>query len=181
MEKNMLVTIGISVLIGAALGLRFNVLILVPTIVLAAVSTATIGIAHGDQIWSVALAMVFVVTALQISYLAGTITRAAVAGLVQPNKDLDVAQNFGHPADLSGSSMFKMLDIQERMEVVGSDGNHVGAVDHKERDRIILTRDDPKAGGKPHLISVDWVDYVDSKVHLNKPSEKAVVEWQVAA
>ena len=34
------------------------------------------------------------------------------------------------------------------MEVVGSDGKHVGTVDHKEGDdRIILTKDDPKAGG----------------------------------
>ena len=39
--------------------------------------------------------------------------------------------------------MFKSLDIQEHMEVVGSDGKHVGTVDHKERDdRIVLTKDD---------------------------------------
>jgi hypothetical protein len=79
------------------------------------------------------------------------------------------------------SSMFKMLDIRERMEVVGSDGDHVGTVDHKETDRVILSGDDPKAGGKPHLISLDWVDYVDNKIHLNKPSQRALLEWQVAA
>jgi hypothetical protein len=78
--------------------------------------------------------------------------------------------------------MYKSLDIQERMEVVGSDGKHVGTVDHKEGDeRIILTKDDPKAGGRHHLISIDWVDYVDRKVHLNKPSQRAMSEWQVAA
>jgi hypothetical protein len=78
--------------------------------------------------------------------------------------------------------MFKSLDIQERMEVVGSDGKHVGIVDHKEGDgRIMLTKDDPKAGGRHHLISIDWVGYVDRKVHLNKPSQKAMSEWQVAA
>src|SRR6516162_7493297 len=33
------------------------------------------------------------------------------------------------------------------MEVVGLDGNHVGIVDHLETaDRIILSKDDPKAG-----------------------------------
>jgi hypothetical protein len=59
-------------------------------------------------------------------------------------------------------NMFKMLDIREGMEVVGSDNEHVGTVDHKEgHDRIILTKDDPKAGGRQHLISIDWVDYVD--------------------
>ena len=55
--------------------------------------------------------------------------------------------------------MFKSLDIEEHMEVVGSDGKHVGTVDHKEGgDRVILTRDDPKAGGHHHLISIDCVD-----------------------
>jgi hypothetical protein len=78
--------------------------------------------------------------------------------------------------------MFKILDIQEHMEVVGSDDKHVGTVDHKEgNDRIILNKDDPKAGGREHLISIDWVDYVDRKVHLNKPSQKAMSEWQAAA
>jgi hypothetical protein len=45
----------------------------------------------------------------------------------------------------------------------------------------MLTKDDPKAGGRHHLISIDWVGYVDRKVHLNKPSQKAMSEWQVAA
>jgi hypothetical protein len=55
------------------------------------------------------------------------------------------------------------------MEVVGSDGKHVGTIDHKEgEERIVLTKDDPKAAGRHHLISIDRVDYVDGKVHLNE-------------
>jgi hypothetical protein len=78
--------------------------------------------------------------------------------------------------------MFKSLDVQDQMEVVGSDGEHVGRVDHKETaDCIILTKHDPKAGGRPHLISVKWVDYVDDRIHLNRPSMKAMTEWRVAA
>ena len=78
--------------------------------------------------------------------------------------------------------MFKSLDIQEHMEVLGSDGKHVGTVDHKEgSESVILTKDDPKAGGRHHLISMDWVDYVDVRVHLNKPSKKAIAEWQTVA
>ena len=74
--------------------------------------------------------------------------------------------------------MFKSLDIQKGMEVVGLDSKHVGTVDHLETaDRIVLS----KAGGRQHLISIDWVDYVDQKVHLNKPSTKATSEWQAAA
>src|SRR6478672_5048915 len=79
-------------------------------------------------------------------------------------------------------NMFKSLDIQKDMEVVGLDGEHVGTVDHLETaDRIILSKGDPKAGGRRHLIWIDWVDYVDQKVHLNRPSTKATSEWQTAA
>jgi hypothetical protein len=48
-------------------------------------------------------------------------------------------------------------------------------------DQIIFTKDDPNAGGLPHLISLKWVDYVDAKIHLDRPSKKATMEWQVAA
>jgi hypothetical protein len=42
--------------------------------------------------------------------------------------------------------MFKSLDIQKGMEVVGLDSKHVGTVDHLETaDRIVLSKDDPKA------------------------------------
>ena len=78
--------------------------------------------------------------------------------------------------------MFKSLDIQKDMEVVGLDGKHVGTVDHLETaDRIILSKDDPKAGGRQHLISIDWVAYVDQKVHLKKSSASATSQWQAAA
>lgn len=161
----MVMTIGISALIGAALGLRFNVFILIPAIILAGIGTAFIQVARGDQMGSAVLAIVLAAAALQISYLVGSITRAAVDGLVPLRRSTNVT-----------------CDIQAYMEVVGSDGRHVGTVDHKETDdQIVLTGNDPKAGGKPHLISLDWVDYVDSKVHLNKPSRKAVLEWRVAA
>ena len=42
------------------------------------------------------------------------------------------------------------------------------------------TKDDPKAGGRQHLISIDWVAYVDQKVHLKKSSANATSQWQVA-
>jgi hypothetical protein len=56
--------------------------------------------------------------------------------------------------------MFKSLDIQKDMEVVGLDGNH---------------------GGREHLISIDWVAYVDQKVDLKKSSANATSQWQAAA
>ncbi len=69
------------------------------------------------------------------------------------------------------------------MEVLHLDGEHVGTVDHLEGvDRIMLSKDDPTAGGRNRLIAIDWVgyvDYVEQKVHLNKPSTKATAEWLV--
>ena len=64
------------------------------------------------------------------------------------------------------------------MEVVGSDEN-VGTVDHMEGwDRIKLSKNDPAAGGKHHFIDIESVKFVDDKIHLDKPSTKAMSEWQ---
>lgn len=78
--------------------------------------------------------------------------------------------------------MVKSSEIHEHMEVLGSDGQHVGTVDHMEgEDRIKLTKNDPKAGGKHHFINLDWVDHVDTYVHLKKSSAEAMKQWQTAA
>lgn len=69
--------------------------------------------------------------------------------------------------------------IQEHMEVLGSDGQHVGVVDRVEgEERIKLTKTDPKADGLHHYIPMDWVDHVDAHVHLNKSSHDARREWK---
>ena len=70
------------------------------------------------------------------------------------------------------------MSIRERMEVVGSDGQHVGTVDHLDRsDRIKLTRDD-SADGKHHFIPTDGVEHVDESVHLNKPADEAIGDFE---
>lgn len=72
--------------------------------------------------------------------------------------------------------------IQNHMEVLGSDGEHVGIVDHLEGgDFIKLTKSDPAAGGKHHFIPLEWVENVDQQVHLNLKSDQAKKEWQNAA
>jgi hypothetical protein len=74
------------------------------------------------------------------------------------------------------------MDIREHMEVLGSDGKHVGTVDHLDgSDRIKLTKGDPQANGKHHFIPLDWVDHVDKHVHLNKSSRDAMTQWKEAA
>jgi hypothetical protein len=61
--------------------------------------------------------------------------------------------------------------IRADMEVLGSDGRHVGIVDHPDgAGKIKLTKADSNSSGKHHFISYDWVDHVDQRVHLNKPT-----------
>jgi hypothetical protein len=68
--------------------------------------------------------------------------------------------------------------VQEHMEVLGSDGKHVGTVDHMEgADKIKLTKNDPAANGQHHFIPHDWVDHVDKHVHLNKPAKDVMAQW----
>jgi hypothetical protein len=77
--------------------------------------------------------------------------------------------------------MAKFENIQEHMEVLGSDGQHVGTVDHLEgADKIKLAKSDAR-DGKHHFISVDLIDKVDSKVHLKKAAKDVQAGWQSAA
>jgi hypothetical protein len=71
--------------------------------------------------------------------------------------------------------------IKQHMEVVGSDGRHVGIVDHLEgAERIKLAKVDPKAGGHHHFIPCEWVDRVGAHVHLKKTSREVLEQWQPA-
>jgi hypothetical protein len=68
----------IYVLAGAVLGLRFKVLILAPAVTLTTLFAAIVGIKRGDMFWSIAIAMILGVTAIQVGYLAGILIRAKI-------------------------------------------------------------------------------------------------------
>ncbi len=76
--------------------------------------------------------------------------------------------------------MVDAAQIKEHVEIVGSDGAHVGTVDHMEgSDRIKLTRKDPAAHGHHHYIPLEWVESVENdKVRLNKTGQEAEAHWQ---
>lgn len=67
--------------------------------------------------------------------------------------------------------------IREHMEVVGSDGEHVGTVDRCEGDTLKLTKNDPAAGGEHRYIPLAWVNSVDRRVHLAHPGNEARANW----
>lgn len=69
--------------------------------------------------------------------------------------------------------------VREHMEVVGTDGEHVGTVDKVAQDRIILTRSDPAAGGAHHSISCSNVDRIEGdRVLLDCTAEQAKQRWR---
>ena len=70
--------------------------------------------------------------------------------------------------------MANASQIREHMDVVGSDGQHVGTVDKVEGDRIKLTKNDPQAGGQHRYLPLDMVGSVEQNaVRLNMSAEQA--------
>jgi len=75
--------------------------------------------------------------------------------------------------------MISASQIREHMEVVGSDGGHVGKVDHVQGSDIELAKLDLGSGFKHHLIPMTWVDQVaDDKVQLNLTKDAAKAAWR---
>ena len=68
----MIVAIIVSVLAGMAIGLRFKVFMIMPAIIVAALSAAAITVAHGDHAWAIMSAIVLSAIGVQIGYLCGT-------------------------------------------------------------------------------------------------------------
>ncbi len=71
-----------------------------------------------------------------------------------------------------------LSQVAEHMEVVGSDGSHVGTVDKVKGDRILLTKNDRDAGGVHHSIPSRWIKTVDGKVTLSKSADEAKAAWK---
>lgn len=65
--------------------------------------------------------------------------------------------------------------IKPNMPVVCSENGQFAVVDHLEgADQIKLNRD---AQGKHHYIPLEWVTFVDDKVHIDRPGKQAMKEW----
>jgi hypothetical protein len=68
----MMVSVVVSALVGMALGQRFKVLILVPTIGFTLLLTIAAGIMRADGLGEIVMMAVAMIASLQIGYLAGT-------------------------------------------------------------------------------------------------------------
>jgi hypothetical protein len=69
---------------GAILGLRCNVLALVPTITFAMMMAVIVGIARADSVWLIVLMTAALGLAVQLGYLAGTTTHAMIESISRP-------------------------------------------------------------------------------------------------
>ena len=69
--------------------------------------------------------------------------------------------------------------VQEHWEVVGSDGQHVGTVDHVKDDQLELTKTDRDADGRHHLVPSSWIATVDDgRVVLARTADEAKRHWR---
>lgn len=74
--------------------------------------------------------------------------------------------------------MVNASEIGEHFEVVGSDGHHVGRVDHVLGDTIELAKLDIAGGFKHHMIPVSWASRVEeNKVVLSITTDEAKSRW----
>ncbi len=70
-------------------------------------------------------------------------------------------------------------NIRPGMDVVGSDGEHLGTVDHVDHNRIKLRRNDPASGGQHHWLAQGAIAEVDGNtVRLTMPAGEARQAWQ---
>ena len=70
--------------------------------------------------------------------------------------------------------------LAKDMEVVGSDGRHVGVIDRVDGETIELKKMDSAAGGQHHLIMVSSVASVADKVMLKTTAQDTMARWTAA-
>ena len=92
--------------------------------------------------------------------------------------DIDDGRTAGATATGLGGSLATRL--VKDIEVVGSDGVHVGVVDRVDGAMMKLKRMDATAGGQHHLLPTDLVKAVDGKAMLSIAAAEAMRRWKAA-
>ena len=91
--------------------------------------------------------------------------------------DIEDGRTVGSKAAVAGSYLTKLV---KDIEVVGSDGVHVGVVDRVDGAMMKLKRMDAAAGGQHHLLPTDLVKSVDGKAMLSVAAAEAMRRWKAA-
>jgi len=88
----------VSVLVGALLGMRFRVFILLPVVLLTVAIVAAVGLARESGAWRILLEIVVVMTALELGYLGGSVGARIWSASRKSPGALGEDQSNGHPA-----------------------------------------------------------------------------------
>jgi uncharacterized protein (TIGR02271 family) len=92
--------------------------------------------------------------------------------------DIDDTRTAGAPR--SGLTSGFASRINDGMEVVGSDRQHVGIVDRVDGSNLKLKKMDSASAGQHHLIPIDWIAAVDTKIGLKTTAAEAKSRWTSA-
>ncbi len=91
--------------------------------------------------------------------------------------DVEDGRTVGTAAAVGGTFATRLV---KDIEVVGSDGVHVGIIDHVDGGMMKLKRMDPASGGEHHLLPADLVKSVDGKAMLSIVAAEAMRRWKAA-
>ena len=69
-----------------------------------------------------------------------------------------------------------LSEVRSGQQVIGSDGGMIGTVDGVEGD-VIAVRGAAEHGAGHHHVPADWIDHVDTHVHLNRTAALARETW----
>ena len=109
-----------------------------------------------------------------VSDTAKNVGEKIVEGAEKATRAVKEMTGMGGPAE--GADM-GTSGIREHMKVIASCGKTVGVVDHVESGSIKLTRKD-SPDGQHHFIPFNWIERVDSHVHLSKNSMETERDWK---
>jgi hypothetical protein len=85
----MALLITVAFLLGALLGIKFRVLILIPALGATVPAVVATGIARGDAAWAILITLAAAFSSLQVGYLCGATTQCAFANsLARANRNL---------------------------------------------------------------------------------------------
>ena len=91
--------------------------------------------------------------------------------------DIEDGRTAGTAAAAAGTTASFLSRLVKDLEVVGSDGVHVGIVDRVEGAMMKLKRKDAAADGQHHLLPTDLVRSVDGKAMLSIAAAEAMRRW----
>ncbi|WP_237482788.1 DUF2382 domain-containing protein [Lichenibacterium dinghuense] len=81
-------------------------------------------------------------------------------------------------ATATGATTGFVSRLVKDVEVVGSDGVHVGVIDRLDGTMMKLKRKDNVGGGQHHLLPADLVKSAEDKVMLSVPGAEAMRRWK---